>query len=121
MVVKDSSLSAATPGCPGGVSALHGAAADAPAGGSSSNRASNRAAVVRTYKNPATIVKEELERVLNHLEDKQPAAAQQLALVEDLLCRMLVLDPDQRPAAADLLGHPFFELGRVGQQLPAPP
>jgi serine/threonine protein kinase len=75
---------------------------------------SSRAAALSAYSDPAAMIKGELERVGEYM----PQQAQQLALVEDLLCRMLVVDPEQRPAAADLLGHPFFELGRASRRDP---
>jgi serine/threonine protein kinase len=56
------------------------------------------------------MIKEEMER----LTERAPSMVQQYVLVEDLLCRMLVVDPEQRPAAGDLLDHPFFELGQQG-------
>jgi serine/threonine protein kinase len=121
MADKAFSLSAYTsssPGAAGGV--VTGVAADACAGSNSSRarrRASKRAASVSAYKDSTAFLKNELERILEYLEDKQPGVAQQLELLEDLLCRMLVVDPEQRPAAGDLLDHPFFELGRVGRQL----
>ncbi|XP_072942342.1 serine/threonine-protein kinase PRP4 homolog [Epargyreus clarus] len=56
-----------------------------------------------------TVTRDILKELKKHSKDETPTGERKIGQLKDLLDKMLVLDPSQRPSVTDCLKHPFIQ------------